>query len=664
MIGTVYLPVHICTSGHKWGYSLIQNFNVVGVYGLVIDPFMVDQDLTNNVYRMFHDYNVMFETNDDNAMQEFIDNYEWMLTKVGAPTDPRKENQKFVNGTSHKLEEMLKKCIWKGQPCDASDFTVISHDMGQCYAFNGNKDHSEFVSVEGKSGGLKLTVDVQQYLYMKSISEGAGLKVIVLDSLDDLGRIQDTGYHVSVGTLTSMAIRKNNYSEVKPPVGNCNETHGINHCLNDCVSRNVLEECGCVSSWMAAIGPMCNFTYAVPCSDRKGNTFLRSDHIEEVCKCLPKCERSEYDVMVSSSKLSQYMLSTLLLENTQPTDLAAIGRLQDWAYLDRKNRSLTDSLFKAGQHFGHAYWGVLKDAMDMMMILDDLSAVLLQSDSLKSYHHVLRNISMTINDTFWVQKRMNQSIVSSFLFPPSFSMPFHHEAGYKSMVRETFHVRCAYDILRHNATHGKQFFQKIMKEIEQFEIQVPDVRSTYQILTEILSLHRDEINMILNYWSMGVYTNITTHNQQIEATNVSTVISYLRNDAGVLEGYSSIKENVAKTFKHFMWVYERVHEDPMLLKTQDWGKVENEQFYEQNYIVFHIYFDSLSTMKIEQFVTDSMTSLICDLGGNIGLWLGGSLLTIVEILDIFLILVNGMTVKREPTSFHKGPLHVSNGIKG
>ncbi len=126
--------------------------------------------------------------------------------------------------------------------------------------------------------------------------------------------------------------------------------------------------------------------------------------------------------------------------------------------------------------------------------------------------------------------------------------------------------------------------------------------------------------------------------------------------------YSDMKENVQEMFRIFMQVYKTVHNDQTLMKTQDWGTIENEEFYQQNYVILHIYYDSLSTTRIEQFLTDSVTSLICDLGENIGLWLGGSLLTLVEIIDLFINIMNNLRVHQEKTP-HKAPFQIRNGFK-
>ncbi|XP_070560652.1 acid-sensing ion channel 1C-like isoform X1 [Ptychodera flava] len=49
-----------------------------------------------------------------------------------------------------------------------------------------------------------------------------------------------------------------------------------------------------------------------------------------------------------------------------------------------------------------------------------------------------------------------------------------------------------------------------------------------------------------------------------------------------------------------------------------------------------VYFQELSVTEITQEKAYGVFALLCDIGGSLGLWLGGSILTVMEIIDIFL----------------------------
>ena len=61
----------------------------------------------------------------------------------------------------------------------------------------------------------------------------------------------------------------------------------------------------------------------------------------------------------------------------------------------------------------------------------------------------------------------------------------------------------------------------------------------------------------------------------------------------------------------------------------------------KNFVRVEIYYQNLNFQKIEEKPSYSPTQLITDFGGNIGLWIGWSFLTFLE---VFVFLVNTMKV--------------------
>ncbi len=99
-----------------------------------------------------------------------------------------------------------------------------------------------------------------------------------------------------------------------------------------------------------------------------------------------------------------------------------------------------------------------------------------------------------------------------------------------------------------------------------------------------------------------------------------------------------LKQNLTLLYNEYENLSNTVQTNPKLINSHDWGIFDPDSFYQDNYVELIIYFESLSTTKISQFETDSLNSLICDLGGNLGLWLGGSLLTLAEIIDLAIVI--------------------------
>ena len=67
--------------------------------------------------------------------------------------------------------------------------------------------------------------------------------------------------------------------------------------------------------------------------------------------------------------------------------------------------------------------------------------------------------------------------------------------------------------------------------------------------------------------------------------------------------------------------------------TSGWGR---DGLLKRNLLGLNIYFKDLKKVKVVESEADKMPSLIADLGGTFGLWLGMSIVTIVEIIYCFL----------------------------
>ena len=77
---------------------------------------------------------------------------------------------------------MLLECSWNGvDHCSHSDFKKIITDLGVCYTFNNpaNTEDARVVDIPGTDSGLTLTLDINQHDNIQGEFQGAGIKVCV-----------------------------------------------------------------------------------------------------------------------------------------------------------------------------------------------------------------------------------------------------------------------------------------------------------------------------------------------------------------------------------------------------------------------------------------------------------------------------------------------------
>ncbi len=103
-----------------------------------------------------------------------------------------------MEAVGHKLTKMLKSCEWQNEPCSEKNFTMVpyGHSLTQCYAFNADQSKPLYTKLPGFYGGLKMTLDIQQYQYLSSEIKGAGLFIAVLDDIQQSEAISDIASQV------------------------------------------------------------------------------------------------------------------------------------------------------------------------------------------------------------------------------------------------------------------------------------------------------------------------------------------------------------------------------------------------------------------------------------------------------------------------------------
>ncbi|KAI0240234.1 Amiloride-sensitive sodium channel subunit alpha [Lamellibrachia satsuma] len=149
------------------------------------------------------------ETDEFSAMQSYL--------TLSAQLTP---DQRRIIG--HQLNKMLLSCTWNGLKCSPKNFTVFSnHLYGNCYTFNAdNTNKTLMLSKPGPVYGLSLEMYIEQDQYIPSISDAAGVRVIVHNQTE-MPFPEDAGFSVTPGHKTSVALRRVDVIRATPPHGNC-----------------------------------------------------------------------------------------------------------------------------------------------------------------------------------------------------------------------------------------------------------------------------------------------------------------------------------------------------------------------------------------------------------------------------------------------------------
>ncbi len=71
---------------------------------------------------------------------------------------------------------MFFSCQWQGEDCVSSSYSALQTDMGRCVSFHTGSGGA-FTSKTGSGFGMSLTLNIEQYEYIRGPSTDAGIKV-------------------------------------------------------------------------------------------------------------------------------------------------------------------------------------------------------------------------------------------------------------------------------------------------------------------------------------------------------------------------------------------------------------------------------------------------------------------------------------------------------
>ncbi|XP_063281892.1 acid-sensing ion channel 5 [Pelobates fuscus] len=226
----------------------------------------------------------------------------------------------------------LLKCSYFGIPCYAEDFEHTFTEYGNCYTFNHNEG-SLIKKASTPGSGLSVLFDIKQSEFTDEPSLGyvdAGI-TFVIHSANIRPKFDGQGVYSPVGMHGHVSIQHLKTVIQEHPWGECNpylnleyhEVYSTYGCLQECKSRFIKSECGCVPFLLPGIGKECDLQQLYKCV----STSLYRIEKFNICTvgtynstCPVPCEETDYPATISystfpSEKAAEY-LSAKLGKNT------------------------------------------------------------------------------------------------------------------------------------------------------------------------------------------------------------------------------------------------------------------------------------------------------------------------------------------------------------
>ncbi|XP_078618008.1 acid-sensing ion channel 1B-like [Branchiostoma floridae x Branchiostoma japonicum] len=250
------------------------------------------------------------------------------------------------------LDTALIRCTWRGEPCDASNFTHSLSQFGNCYVFNGDPEkESVKQTISGSGNGLHLIINVEANEYSEDPTQGGssdvGLKIHV-HPRGEPAKMDTQGIAIGPGTHAYVGISKINYQNEIPPWGNCEEkklnhydTYTLTGCLLECRAHWVETMCNCTAMELPGTMDICEPQTVVDCVPSVYNLITRG---RLPCQCPTPCEHGTYGKSVSYAGWP----NPAAADSTWPTYTigSATPRVPDAVYFQR-NYCVFDVFYKA-----------------------------------------------------------------------------------------------------------------------------------------------------------------------------------------------------------------------------------------------------------------------------------------------------------------------------
>ncbi|XP_060065205.1 acid-sensing ion channel 2-like [Ylistrum balloti] len=159
----------------------------------------------------------------------------------------------FINN-SHRAEDLIVTCKWKGEACTWNDFKPVLTQHGQCYTFLGNTtiEDGNIVDSPGVYSGLEVILNIEDYDGMMGPHSSGGVKVILHHETEV--PMPEYGNELPSGRHGFMDVQVSKAQNVPPPHGQCVTrslrfmdiySYTVGACQMECEMQYISSLCHC-----------------------------------------------------------------------------------------------------------------------------------------------------------------------------------------------------------------------------------------------------------------------------------------------------------------------------------------------------------------------------------------------------------------------------------
>ncbi|GMR54178.1 hypothetical protein PMAYCL1PPCAC_24373 [Pristionchus mayeri] len=526
---------------------------------------------------------------------------------------------------SYKYSDVVTECTFMGSTCTSADFTsFFHHEYGRCFTFHSNRS----VTRVGAMTQLRLLLTANAYnsrgLTWANFpsTERLGFKVVV-HTPEQFPDIDRHGLYIAPGHQTAIGVKMFRMERLDKPYGRCtfNQSsednfyseyeYTMGSCLDSCRQKYTVERCGCAHpAWRKAHNDSyCGITIdqfecllSLRGDQTNANETQRNLNALRDCECFDPCNETRITATISFSSYPALLYSVGTGTNSQ---FEKLYREQGGG----RDTTTTTTTMSPGE-----------DPDNEVGCFTTLSAS-------------IRDDVLYARDTFNLLKICNGDPICKVKITPVTGGEHWHS-----------NWPCYYKMCnRPNATSRQGSYE--CKDVLPYinfvpnSIDVPGWKGWEKgeeptLLTQCLST--DDPPTVDNSCPSGTYMSVTMVRWKLWIWKVGLGEALGRKKRMADTDGLSAWLNATKTATPSN---NTIIDNPGLGSCDTWNVnfdsiEECNKWYQKNGLILQVFVDSLQYTKMTQGATLSILSVLIEIGGNAGLWLGMSVISCIELIGL------------------------------